>query len=169
MADDELQSFQLMIGSKGGYAYWVTKYAVRGAQWVKAASGALDASVLAHPEMARLSQVHSACSFIGDATSNVVVVVFSTLPLCLPFRLFCEVVLEVSFKSDLHKTLSQSWCHSKHEVKEIRRRRVPLFRKGCPRSRLPRTLIPHRNPLQVSILFVSRRMICTTRRGISGA
>jgi hypothetical protein len=59
IADDELQTFQLSVRSKGVYAHWVTKYAVRSAQWVKAAIGALDTFVLAHPEMARLSEILS--------------------------------------------------------------------------------------------------------------
>jgi len=59
LADDELQTFQLSIGSKGVYAHWATKYAVRTAQWIKAATGALDTFVLAHPEMATLSKVVS--------------------------------------------------------------------------------------------------------------
>ncbi|KAG1733016.1 kinase-like domain-containing protein [Suillus paluster] len=57
MIDDELQTFQLSIGSKGVYAHWVTKYAVRSAQWVKAGIVALDIFVLAHPEIARLPGV----------------------------------------------------------------------------------------------------------------
>jgi hypothetical protein len=59
IADDELQVFQLSIRSKGVYALWVTKYAVRSARWVKAATRALDKFVLAHPEMARLPEVLS--------------------------------------------------------------------------------------------------------------
>jgi thiaminase len=59
LIDDELQTFQLSIGSKGVYAQWVTKYAIRSAQWIEAATRALDAFVLAHPEMAKLSEVHS--------------------------------------------------------------------------------------------------------------
>ncbi|KAF8962997.1 kinase-like domain-containing protein [Flammula alnicola] len=59
MADDELQIFQSSIGSKGVYAYWVTKYSVRSTQWIKAATRALDKFILTHPEMANLSEVLS--------------------------------------------------------------------------------------------------------------
>jgi thiaminase len=59
MADDELQTFHMSIPSKGVYAQWVTKYAIRSTRWIKAAVGALDTFVLAHPEMARLSEVLS--------------------------------------------------------------------------------------------------------------
>jgi len=55
MENDELQIFQSSIGSKGIYAYWVTKYCIRSTQWVEAAIRALDKFVLAHPEMASLS------------------------------------------------------------------------------------------------------------------
>ena len=59
MADDELQVFQSSIKSKGAYAHWVTKYAVRSARWVRAATEALDEFVLVHPDMASSSGVLS--------------------------------------------------------------------------------------------------------------
>ena len=57
MADDELQVFQSSIGSKGVYAYWATKYAVRSARWVGAATEALDEFVRGFPNMANSSGV----------------------------------------------------------------------------------------------------------------
>lgn len=59
MADDELQVFQSSIGSKGAYAHWATKYAVRSARWVRAATEALDEFVLVFPDMANISGVLS--------------------------------------------------------------------------------------------------------------
>jgi hypothetical protein len=59
MGDDELQIFQSSIGSKGIYAYWVTKYCIRSTQGVGVAIRALDKFVLAHPEMASLSEIFS--------------------------------------------------------------------------------------------------------------
>jgi hypothetical protein len=60
MADDELQVFQSSIGSKaskGVYAHWATKYAVRSARWVGAAIEALDEFVRVFPDMANSSGV----------------------------------------------------------------------------------------------------------------
>ena len=59
MLDDELQIFHSSIGSKGAYAHWVTKYAVRSARWVRAATDALDEFVLVFPDMASSSGVRS--------------------------------------------------------------------------------------------------------------
>lgn len=59
MANEELQIFQSSIGSKGVYAHWVTKYAVRSACWIRAATEALDEFVLLFPDMAGSSGVLS--------------------------------------------------------------------------------------------------------------
>ena len=59
LADDKLQIFQSSIRSTDVYAHRVTKYSVHNAQWIKAASGALDKFLLAHPEMASLCEVNS--------------------------------------------------------------------------------------------------------------
>ncbi|KAG1800570.1 uncharacterized protein BJ212DRAFT_1487957 [Suillus subaureus] len=58
MTDDELQTFQLLIKSKSVYTHWVTKYAIRIARYIEAATGALDAFVTAHSEMAEVLPVH---------------------------------------------------------------------------------------------------------------
>lgn len=59
VADEEQQAFQLAIGSKGFYAYWVGKYLVRRAEWFNAAAGALDRFVQGNPEMAGSAEVMS--------------------------------------------------------------------------------------------------------------
>jgi len=59
MTDDELQVFHSSIGSKGAYAHWATKYAVRSARWVRAATEALDEFVLFFPDMTSSSGVRS--------------------------------------------------------------------------------------------------------------
>lgn len=59
MVDDELQVFHSSIGSKGAYAHWATKYAVRSARWISAAIEALDEFVLVFPDVVSSSGVRS--------------------------------------------------------------------------------------------------------------
>lgn len=70
LVDEELQIFQSSIGSKGIYAYWVTKYCIRSTRWIEAATTALDKFILAHTEMGNLPEVLSVRVRLLELTSR---------------------------------------------------------------------------------------------------